>query len=161
MERKGNVTLETQETRPSAPTRIAHCVALFRPRSTLSFSRQRQVGEGSGGGFTLHRLRQSPSLLVIVERTFDVEVLTFRSNDYSKNIGINSEWKALLLNKVVVGNGKKLTQGDKSLTEPPTGYDSVSTLGRFFCGCADQELGCRESGPRWSSELRRTCRLQK
>ena len=66
---------------------------------------------------------------VVIERTFDVEVFTFRSNDYSKNIGVDSEWKALLLNKVVVGNGKKLIQNDTSLTEPPTGFDSVSIFG--------------------------------
>ncbi|KAF9790511.1 ADP-ribosylation [Thelephora terrestris] len=48
-----------------------------------------------------------------------------KSNDYSKNMGINSDWKALLLNKVVVGKGKKLTQNDTSLTAPPQGYDSV------------------------------------
>ena len=66
---------------------------------------------------------------VVIERTFDVEVSTFRSNDYSKNIGVDSEWKALLLNKVVVGNGKKLIQNDTSLTEPPTGFDSVSIFG--------------------------------
>ena len=53
---------------------------------------------------------------------------TFRSNDYSKNMGINSEWKALLLNKVVVGNGLKLSQNNTALTEPPSGYDSVSVL---------------------------------
>lgn len=48
-----------------------------------------------------------------------------KSNDYSKNVGINSDWKALLLNKVVVGNGKKLINDDTSLTEPPPGFDSV------------------------------------
>jgi len=48
-----------------------------------------------------------------------------KSNDYSKNAGINSDWKALLLNKVVVGNGKKLTQNDTSLTGPPQGHDSI------------------------------------
>jgi hypothetical protein len=48
-----------------------------------------------------------------------------KSNDYSENIGTASEWKALLLNKVVVGSGHKLMQDDTSLTEPPPGYDSV------------------------------------
>jgi hypothetical protein len=56
-------------------------------------------------------------------------VLTFRSNDYSRNEGITSNRKALLLNKVVVGKGKKLTQDDSTLTQPPAGYDSVSILG--------------------------------
>ena len=66
---------------------------------------------------------------VVVEQTSDVEIFTFRSNDYSKNLGINSEWKALLLNKVVVGNGMRMIQNDTSLTKPPAGYDSVSVFG--------------------------------
>ena len=68
----------------------------------------------------------------VVERASDIGILAFRSNDYSKNLGISSEWKALLLNKVVVGNGKKLTQDDTSLTEPPPGYDSVSVFALAF-----------------------------
>lgn len=48
-----------------------------------------------------------------------------KSNDYSRNVGINSELKALLLNRVVVGNGKKLTSNNSSLTAPPAGFDSV------------------------------------
>ena len=55
--------------------------------------------------------------------------MTFRCNDYSENIGIASEWKALLLNKVVVGNGMKLIQDDESLTQLPPEYDSVSSFG--------------------------------
>ena len=55
-------------------------------------------------------------------------LLAFRSNDYSKNVGINSEWKAVLLNKVVVGNGKRLINDDTSLTAPPPGFDSVGIL---------------------------------
>ena len=62
----------------------------------------------------------------LVEHVSDADFFTFRSNDYSRNIGVNSKWKALLLNKVVVGNGKKLTQDNTSLTKPPPGYDSVS-----------------------------------
>jgi len=49
-----------------------------------------------------------------------------KSNDYSKNDdSLVSDWKALLLNKVVVGNGKKLFNDDTTLTEPPGVYDSV------------------------------------
>jgi len=48
-----------------------------------------------------------------------------KSNDYSKNEGNASKWKALLLNKVVVGKGKKLTNDDTTLTQPPPGYNSV------------------------------------
>ncbi|KAF9790512.1 hypothetical protein BJ322DRAFT_395524 [Thelephora terrestris] len=47
------------------------------------------------------------------------------SNGYSRNQGVSSDLKALLLNKVVVGNGKKLTQIDTTIVGPPAGYDSV------------------------------------
>ena len=60
------------------------------------------------------------------EPAFNVEVLIPRSHWYSKNAGITSEWKALLLNKVVVGKGKKQSRWGPSLTETPEGYDSVS-----------------------------------
>jgi len=50
---------------------------------------------------------------------------SLKSDGYSRNVGINSDWKALLLNTVVVGNGKKVTGADSSLTKPPPGYDSV------------------------------------
>ena len=50
----------------------------------------------------------------------------FRSNEYSKNIGIKSNLKPLLLSKVVVGNGKVLTQRSQTLSGPPPGFDSVS-----------------------------------
>jgi hypothetical protein len=48
-----------------------------------------------------------------------------RSNDYSNN-DCSSSFKAILLNKVIVGKGCKLTQDNVSLTAPPAGYDSVS-----------------------------------
>ena len=48
-----------------------------------------------------------------------------RSNDYSRN-DCTSNWKAILLSKVVVGRGYKLTGNQTSLTAPPAGYDSVS-----------------------------------
>jgi len=47
-----------------------------------------------------------------------------KSNVYSRN-GCVSSWKAMLLNKVVVGRGYKVTTNKTSLTEPPAGYDSV------------------------------------
>jgi len=82
-----------------------------------------------------------------------IEILTFRSNDYSKNEGITSDWKALLLNKVVVGNGKKLTQDDITLTQPPSGYDSVSVLSWFSGWYTDKEPGSCRSSSRRGSEL--------
>ncbi|KAF5367744.1 hypothetical protein D9758_009884 [Tetrapyrgos nigripes] len=47
-----------------------------------------------------------------------------KSNDYSQN-DCKSPLKAILLNKVVVGKGCKMTQDNTSLVAPPTGYDSV------------------------------------
>ena len=46
-----------------------------------------------------------------------------------------------MLNKVVVGHGKKLTRDDKSLTGPPPGYDSVSAAAEGFTERTDQESG--------------------
>ncbi|KAF8428873.1 ADP-ribosylation [Boletus edulis BED1] len=47
-----------------------------------------------------------------------------KSNDYSNNVK-PSKQKAILLNKVVVGKGYKMTQDNTRLTAPPPGYDSV------------------------------------
>ncbi|KAF8176126.1 hypothetical protein K438DRAFT_1518572, partial [Mycena galopus ATCC 62051] len=47
-----------------------------------------------------------------------------KSNDYSHNDS-PSAFKAILLNKVIVGKGCKLTHDSVSLTAPPAGYDSV------------------------------------
>jgi len=40
----------------------------------------------------------------------------------------------MLLNKVVVGEGYKMTVDNTTLTEPPAGYDSVSVVARCFGG---------------------------
>lgn len=128
-EREGNAILETKVSQTSAKTRRARCVPLSRPRSTLNFSRGQPVGGGSGAGSIPLRPRPSSPLFILVERVSDIEALAFRSNDYSRNDGSDSDWKALLLNKVVVGNGMKLIRDDTSLTKPPAGYDSVSFFG--------------------------------
>ncbi|KAJ6561844.1 hypothetical protein B0H19DRAFT_1209997 [Mycena capillaripes] len=47
-----------------------------------------------------------------------------KSNDYSNN-DCASSFKAILLNKVIVGKGCKLTHDNVALTAPPAGYDSV------------------------------------
>jgi len=47
-----------------------------------------------------------------------------KSDDYASNDS-NSKLKAILLNKVVVGNGCKLMHDDSKLTAPPQGFDSV------------------------------------
>ncbi|TFK49469.1 ADP-ribosylation [Heliocybe sulcata] len=49
-----------------------------------------------------------------------------KSDDYScDECPSLARHKAMLLTKVVVGNGKKLKKDDPSLTSPPEGYDSV------------------------------------
>ena len=75
----------------------------------------------------------------------------FRCNDYSQNVGIASPYKALLLNKVkilliceplflasrrrkvVVGKTQKLFKDSPSLTQPPTGFDSVCLFIHVLC----------------------------
>ncbi|THH08931.1 hypothetical protein EW145_g2388 [Phellinidium pouzarii] len=47
-----------------------------------------------------------------------------KSDDYSDNV-IKSPLKAILLNKVVVGKGCKMTHDNTTLTAPPSGYDSI------------------------------------
>ncbi|CCL98307.1 uncharacterized protein FIBRA_00301 [Fibroporia radiculosa] len=47
-----------------------------------------------------------------------------KANDYVQEIG-GSPYRAMLLNDVVVGNGKKMFNDDLSLTQPPSGFDSV------------------------------------
>jgi len=48
-----------------------------------------------------------------------------RANDYSSTDS-SSPWKAILLNKVVVGKGYKVLHDNPSMAAPPSGYDSVS-----------------------------------
>jgi len=48
-----------------------------------------------------------------------------KSNDYSKNSGPKSRWKAILLATVVVGEGYKMKKDNTTLTSPPPGFDSV------------------------------------
>ncbi|KAJ7819809.1 hypothetical protein B0H13DRAFT_1661185, partial [Mycena leptocephala] len=47
-----------------------------------------------------------------------------RSDDLTGH-GRPSPWKAMLLNRVVVGNGIKLIKNNDKLTAPPLGHDSV------------------------------------
>jgi len=47
-----------------------------------------------------------------------------KANDHSVDQG-GSPYKAVLLNDVVLGKSKKLTESDPTLNEPPAGYDSV------------------------------------
>jgi len=94
------------------------------------------------GGHTQFCSSTTCSLCCIVRTSFDLSLFgkktgwgrfgkgiytsstSSKSNDYSHN-DCTSPLKAMLLNKVVVGKGCKMTQDNVSLTEPPAGYDSV------------------------------------
>jgi hypothetical protein len=66
----------------------------------------------------------------------------------------------MLLNKVVVGKGYKMTQDNTSLTAPPSGHDSVGASSLPFRTCL-AVLGPR-GGSEWRfAELRRACVLHK
>lgn len=125
MEREGSVTWVTRGARHSAPLPRARC-AVSSALLTISICLARRL---DGGGLDLestHHLRLPskftafPGFLLLFE-------LSGRSNDYSKNTS-NSSWKAVLLNKVVVGKGYKMLRDSPLMTGPPSGYDSVSTL---------------------------------
>ena len=120
---------------------------------------QRGDGLGKVRGWDLHfvdfiKVCLCPVEWVVVERASNVVAFPDRSNDYSINDGIISDWKALLLNKVVVGNGVKLAHADTTLTRPPPGYDSVSIFWLVHSEDIDQGLGSCGSGPWRKPELR-------
>ena len=114
----------------SARTQSVRCVASSDRHSISSSSGGQLGGGGSVVGSILRQLRQSstPFRELVVEDVPDLEVLTPRSDEYSRNIGATSNWKALLLNKVVIGNSKKLINEDPLRTQPPPGFDSVCHL---------------------------------
>lgn len=80
---------------------------------------------GLGAVFIRHQRHQSkwPALLFFKNSLQFLHVN--RSNDYSQN-DCKSNLKAILLNKVVVGKGHKMTHDNSTITSPPQGYDSVS-----------------------------------
>ncbi|KAJ3979262.1 hypothetical protein F5890DRAFT_1589450 [Lentinula detonsa] len=103
---------------------------------------KRECCFGDGKGFMQFCGSQTCSLCCIVRTSFDLGLFgkktgwgrfgkgiytsstSSKSNDYSTN-ECRSPLKAILLNKVVVGKGCKLTQDNVALTSPPQGYDSV------------------------------------
>ncbi|KAJ3739016.1 hypothetical protein DFH05DRAFT_708172 [Lentinula detonsa] len=103
---------------------------------------KRECCFGDGKGFMQFCGSQTCSLCCIVRTSFDLGLFgkktgwgrfgkgiytsstSSKSNDYSTN-ECRSPLKAILLNKVVVGKGCKMTQDNVALTSPPQGYDSV------------------------------------
>ncbi|PCH42126.1 ADP-ribosylation [Wolfiporia cocos MD-104 SS10] len=86
---------------------------------------------------------QTCSLCCIIKSSFDVNLwgkktgwgrfgagiytssTSSKANDYSQDTDSNALLKAILLNKVVVGKGCKMTRDNTSLKAPPSGFDSV------------------------------------
>ena len=79
------------------------------------------AGSFGSGVYTSSTSSKSVPFPDITIRVFHI----FRSNYFSRNVS-QSPWKAILLNKVVVGKGYKLSATSPTLTAPPAGYDSVS-----------------------------------
>lgn len=80
-----------------------------------------RFGQGIYTSSTSSKLVGCKSLLIITL----IHAIS-RSNDYSKNL-VSSPWKAILLAYVVVGNAKKFTTSQPTLTKPPVGFDSVQS----------------------------------
>lgn len=74
----------------------------------------------------------------LVNRLNLLIVTVSRSNDYSKNL-TPSPWKAILLSYVVVGKAMEYKTDHPSLTQPPTGFDSVRPTSlcplKLICDC--------------------------
>ena len=108
-----------------------------------------KTGWGGGGvrGRDLHNcnfvkfVQYLSSVLGLLSNSFG------RSDGYLRN-RCTSDWKAMLLNTVVVGKGYKTT-----LIKPPTGYDSEYRHSVIFRQGTDEEKGPGRS--RRSIELRR------
>ncbi|KAG6331006.1 hypothetical protein ID866_8086, partial [Astraeus odoratus] len=69
------------------------------------------------------KLCRQPALLCSFGAGIYTSSTSSKSNGYSSN-GTHSNLKAILLNKVVVGRGHKMTYSGLGLTAPPSGYDS-------------------------------------
>ena len=123
MGRSVNVISGTMATPSFALRRHVRCAILSRQLLICHFSRLGRAGEGSELASTLlpHHLSKLYHLLLLCLKISD----TRRSDDYSANAN-KSPLKAILLNKVIVGKGCKMTHDNTTLTAPPAGYDSVS-----------------------------------
>ena len=64
---------------------------------------------------------------IIISRRNRPDLVVSSSHEYIRNL-VHSPWKAILLCYVVVGNTKKLTTNQPTLTQPPVGFDSVRSI---------------------------------
>jgi hypothetical protein len=88
------------------------------------FGKKTKFGRFGVGIYT----SETSSKFALVRQSVEAALTQFiRSDSYSWN-DCTSKWKAMLLNKVVVGEGYSLMVNSRSLTKPPTGYDSVSAM---------------------------------
>ena len=96
----------------------------FRPESKVQEVR-------SGDLHFLHLIKVRPHISIQRVLSYCLTALVgfLRADDYSVNSSA-SDWKAMLLNKVVVGCGYKLAADNITLTRPPAGCDSVSIISR-------------------------------
>ncbi|KII92751.1 hypothetical protein PLICRDRAFT_172803 [Plicaturopsis crispa FD-325 SS-3] len=103
---------------------------------------RRECTLGDNGQMTQFCSSPTCSLCCIIKTSFDLSLFgkktgwgrfgkgiytsstSSKSNDYAQNKA-TSNLKAMLLNKVVVGKGYKLTHDNTTLSAPPAGYDSV------------------------------------
>ena len=67
----------------------------------------------------------------MTDLNLDLKIPRNRSNAYIQGQG-TSGLKAIMLNKVIVGRGYKVTTGQSQLTSPPSGYHSVRNYNYYF-----------------------------
>ena len=72
----------------------------------------------------LHLVHLLEVCRALVNRYSCPDPVVSRSNDYIRTL-VDSPWKAILLSRVVAGNGVKYTTYEPTLAQPPAGYDSV------------------------------------
>ena len=85
-------------------------------------TKERRDGVGLGEGTLVFHSR----IALILHRLY-TSATSSKSDSYTTN-KTNSTYKAMLLNKVVVGHGHKLKTDHTTLTAPPAGYHSVRDL---------------------------------
>ncbi|KAJ3279132.1 hypothetical protein HK104_001722 [Borealophlyctis nickersoniae] len=122
-----NQWLHTNKTRPQI---YAIYKIFLSPELVQSYEVYRQ-GVESRGLFTATRTarkmepgnEQRRFHGTVLMCNLDTSATSSKSDDYSTSQ--NGHYKAMLLNRVVVGKAIKLTDDDETLTSPPAGHDSV------------------------------------
>lgn len=121
MERLENVNWETPATKYYAHRRAAPCAVSSASR--LISTNLDHVGEGQLFG-SLMTLFCIADLYPRFGKGIYTSSTSSKSNDYCKTLG-HSQWTAMLLNSVVVGNPYSMYDNSPEQFHPPPGYDSV------------------------------------